>query len=48
MLLRNYMLIGLLLTIGKLIIFMHAMVFFLIMKVQGGAKLLLLEKLLEA
>ena len=38
--LQNYLLIGLQLIIGKLMVFLHAMEFYLIMKVQDEVKLL--------
>ena len=42
--LQNFMLIGLQLIIERLIIFMHAMEFYLIMKVLSEEKRLLQEK----
>ena len=44
MLLQNFMHIGLRLTIERLMVFMHAMEYCLIMKVQEEEKHLLLEK----
>ncbi len=43
--LQNYMLTGFVLIIERLIIFLHVMGFYLIMKVQEEEKLLSLEKL---